>query len=113
MVSVSGFSFEAITASLREQSPASHAPSAVSSVFVTVNVAASVLAASVTESNSEENYSKHFQVINGVVETDADEGVVSVRTHKRSVLLDEYSRLKIIDKRQWGNMAVTLLQLGD
>ena len=43
----------------------------------------------------------------------ADEGVVSVRTHKRSVLLDEYGRLKIIDKRQWGNMAITLLQLGD
>lgn len=43
----------------------------------------------------------------------ADEGVVSVRTHKGSVLPDEYGRLKIIDKRQWGNMAVTLLQLGD
>ncbi len=43
----------------------------------------------------------------------ADEGVVSVRTHKDSVLLDEYGGLKIIDKRQWGNMAITLLQLGD
>ncbi len=31
----------------------------------------------ITESNSEENYSKHFQVIDGVVEGDADESVVS------------------------------------
>jgi len=43
----------------------------------------------------------------------ADEAVVSVRTHKGSVLLDEYGRLNIIDKRQWGNMAITLLQLGN
>ena len=31
----------------------------------------------VTEGNSEENYSKHFQVIDGVVENDADESTVS------------------------------------
>lgn len=31
----------------------------------------------ITESNSEENYSKHFQVIDGIVEGDADESVVS------------------------------------
>jgi 16S rRNA (guanine966-N2)-methyltransferase len=43
----------------------------------------------------------------------ADEGIVSVRTHKGTELLDEYDRLKVIDRRQWGSMAVTLLQLGD
>lgn len=43
----------------------------------------------------------------------AEDGVVSVRTHKGSVLLNEYGKLKTIDKRQWGNMSVTLLGLGD
>jgi len=43
----------------------------------------------------------------------AGDGIVSVRTHKRTELLDEYDRLKVIDRRQWGTMAITLLQLGE
>jgi len=39
------------------------------------------------------------------------EGIVSVRTSKEAVLEDTYDRLGIIDRRVWGNMAVTLLQL--
>ena len=38
-------------------------------------------------------------------------GIVSVRAHKRTVLLDEYADLKVIDRRSWGNMGITLLQL--
>jgi 16S rRNA (guanine966-N2)-methyltransferase len=39
------------------------------------------------------------------------EGIVSVRTSKDAVLEDAYGQLRIIDRREWGNMAVTLLQL--
>ncbi|MBN1457343.1 MAG: 16S rRNA (guanine(966)-N(2))-methyltransferase RsmD [Sedimentisphaerales bacterium] len=39
------------------------------------------------------------------------EGIVSVRTSKDAMLEDAYDRLVIIDRRVWGNMAVTLLQL--
>ena len=38
-------------------------------------------------------------------------GIVTVRAHKRTVLLDEYAGLKVIDRRDWGNMGITLLQL--
>ena len=41
----------------------------------------------------------------------ADEAIIAVRTHRRISLLDEYSRLKVIDRREWGTMAVTLLRL--
>lgn len=41
----------------------------------------------------------------------ADGGIVSVRAHKRTVLLDEYADLKVIDRRSWGTMGITLLQL--
>ena len=41
----------------------------------------------------------------------AEEAIVTVRTHQRTQLLDEYSRLKVIDRRQWGTTAVTLLQM--
>jgi len=41
----------------------------------------------------------------------ADEVIVVVRTHRRTRLLDTYSRLKVIDRRKWGTMAVTLLRL--
>jgi len=46
-----------------------------------------------------------------VCEQAADEAVVVARTHRRTRLLDTYSRLKVIDRREWGTMAVTLLQL--
>ena len=41
----------------------------------------------------------------------ADDGIIAVRTNRRTNLLDEYGRLSIIDRRQWGTMAITLLQL--
>ncbi|MBN1126337.1 MAG: RsmD family RNA methyltransferase [Sedimentisphaerales bacterium] len=39
------------------------------------------------------------------------EGIVVVRTNKRTTLLDSYNHLQVVDRRQWGTMAVTLLQL--
>ncbi|MBN1818155.1 MAG: RsmD family RNA methyltransferase [Sedimentisphaerales bacterium] len=40
-----------------------------------------------------------------------DDGIVVVRTNKRTTLLDAYDQLQVVDRRQWGTMAVTLLQL--
>lgn len=40
----------------------------------------------------------------------APEGVVVVRVHKSSELLQRYDRLEIIDRRQWGSMAVAFLR---
>jgi len=39
-----------------------------------------------------------------------DQAIVVVRTSNHSHLSDEYGRLKVIDRRVWGTMAVTLLQ---
>jgi len=41
----------------------------------------------------------------------ADEAIVVTRTHRRTKVLDTYSRLKLIDRRRWGTMAVVLLRL--
>ena len=38
------------------------------------------------------------------------DGIVAVRTHKRTELLEQYGRLEIIDRRRWGTMAVTILK---
>ncbi len=46
-----------------------------------------------------------------VCEQGADDAIIVVRTHRRTSLLDEYSGLKVIDRRVWGTMAVTLLRL--
>ena len=40
----------------------------------------------------------------------APEGLAVVRTHKRSNVLDSYADLHVIDRRQWGSMAVAILQ---
>jgi 16S rRNA (guanine(966)-N(2))-methyltransferase RsmD len=37
-------------------------------------------------------------------------GFVIVRTHQDTVLLKSYGSLKIIERRQWGTMAVTILK---
>ena len=37
-------------------------------------------------------------------------GIAIVRTEKRVDLLEQYGRLKVIERRQWGTMAVTILQ---
>jgi 16S rRNA (guanine966-N2)-methyltransferase len=51
------------------------------------------------------------KLLNILCEQLTPEGIVSVRTSKDAVLEDAYDRLRIIDRRVWGNMAVTLLQL--
>ncbi len=38
------------------------------------------------------------------------DGIVVVRTHRRTELLEQYGRFQIIDWRQWGTMAVTILK---
>jgi len=38
------------------------------------------------------------------------EGFAVVRTRKRTELLEQYGRLDVIERRQWGTMAVTILQ---
>jgi len=37
-------------------------------------------------------------------------GIVAVRTYKHTELLEQYGQLKMIDRRQWGTMAVTILK---
>lgn len=39
----------------------------------------------------------------------ADGGVVVVRTHRDTELLEHYGQLGIIERRQWGTMAITIL----
>jgi 16S rRNA (guanine(966)-N(2))-methyltransferase RsmD len=38
------------------------------------------------------------------------DGFVVVRTRKRTEMLGQYGRLRVIERRQWGTMAVTILQ---
>ena len=40
----------------------------------------------------------------------ASGGFVIVRTHQDTVLSESYGQLKIIERRQWGTMAVTILK---
>jgi len=40
----------------------------------------------------------------------APDGIVVVRTHRRTFPLDQYARLNIMERRQWGTMAVTILR---
>jgi 16S rRNA (guanine966-N2)-methyltransferase len=40
----------------------------------------------------------------------APNGIAVVRTNRRTELLEQYGRLQIIEQRQWGTMAVTILQ---
>ena len=40
----------------------------------------------------------------------AADGIVVVRTNQRSELLERYGRLEKIERREWGTMAVTILQ---
>ena len=39
----------------------------------------------------------------------ASDGIVVVRTEKHVELLPQYSRLEVIERRNWGSMAVTIL----
>jgi 16S rRNA G966 N2-methylase RsmD len=38
------------------------------------------------------------------------DGIVVVRTERRTELLEQYGRLKVIERRQWGTMAVTIFR---
>jgi 16S rRNA (guanine966-N2)-methyltransferase len=49
-------------------------------------------------------------LLNLLGEQSAADGIVVVRTSRRTELLQQYGRLKIIERRQWGTMAVTILQ---
>jgi 16S rRNA (guanine966-N2)-methyltransferase len=49
-------------------------------------------------------------LLNLLGEQSADDGFIVVRTHRRTELLERYGRLKVIERRQWGTMAVTILQ---
>ena len=40
----------------------------------------------------------------------APEGIVVVRTYKRTELLDRYVQLGVIERRKWGNMTITILR---
>ncbi len=40
----------------------------------------------------------------------AMDGIAVVRTEKRIELLEQYGRLEVIERRQWGTMAVTILK---
>lgn len=41
------------------------------------------------------------------------DGIVVVRTHRRTELLDRYEQLKVIERRRWGTMAVTILRMSE
>jgi 16S rRNA (guanine966-N2)-methyltransferase len=45
-----------------------------------------------------------------LIERLAPDGTVVVRTRKNIQLLEQYGQLHVIERRQWGTMAVTILQ---
>jgi len=49
-------------------------------------------------------------LLSSVSEQVIADGLVVVRTRKRTELLERYGRLQITERRQWGTMAVTILQ---
>jgi 16S rRNA (guanine966-N2)-methyltransferase len=49
-------------------------------------------------------------LLNLLGEQSAADGTVVVRTNRRTELLPQYGRFKVIERRQWGTMAVTILQ---
>ena len=50
------------------------------------------------------------QLLASVSEQVVPDGFVVVRTRKRTELLEQYSGLQVIERRQWGTMAVSILQ---
>ena len=49
-------------------------------------------------------------LLNLLSEQSAADGIVVVRTHRHAELLEHYGRFKLIERRRWGTMAVTILQ---
>jgi len=50
------------------------------------------------------------KLLNAVSEWLTADGIVVVRTERRTELLKRYGLLEIIERRQWGTMAVTILR---
>jgi 16S rRNA (guanine966-N2)-methyltransferase len=48
-------------------------------------------------------------LLNLLGEQSITEGIVVVRTHRLTDLLEQYGRLEVIERRLWGTMAVTIL----
>lgn len=40
----------------------------------------------------------------------SEQGIVVVRTHQGTALLDNYGQFRVIERRRWGTMTVTILQ---
>ncbi len=53
------------------------------------------------------------RLLSSVSERLIENGIVVVRTERRTELLKGYGLLEIIERRQWGTMAVTILQKKD
>ncbi len=50
------------------------------------------------------------RLLRALADSVVPEGLVVVRTHHRSTLVEVYDELRVIDRRQWGTTAVSLLQ---
>ncbi len=53
--------------------------------------------------------SRLSSLLNLLSEQSAADGFVVARTHRRTELLQQYGWFKVIERRQWGTMAVTIL----
>jgi 16S rRNA (guanine966-N2)-methyltransferase len=49
-------------------------------------------------------------LLNLLSEQSAADGIVVVRTHRQTELLEHYGRFEVIERRKWGTTAVTILQ---
>lgn len=54
--------------------------------------------------------SRLHRLLDLLCEQVTDDGIVVVRTHEHVSLLDEYGEFKTVERRQWGTMAVAILQ---
>ena len=61
--------------------------------------------AATRQTGKDSQLGKLLMLLNEQLSTDA---VVAVRTEKRIELLEQYGRLKVTERRQWGTMAVTI-----
>jgi 16S rRNA (guanine966-N2)-methyltransferase len=57
-----------------------------------------------------EEGSKLSELLTLLSEQLAPDGIVVVRTERRTFLLEQYGRFEITERREWGTMAVTILQ---
>ena len=61
-------------------------------------------------SNDTQTGSPLADLLNSLCNKITYDGIVIVRTSSEVVLLDNYERLQVIDRRQWGTMNVNILQ---